>query len=250
MKFLNIKMQKHYLYVKIKSGDKMYVLASDYDGTLKTRIHDLRINIKSLKKFRSLGNKFIIVTGRSFESIKKEIDEFEIPFDYLSCNDGAVSFNDSLEVIDAKYIKTINFETILYILKKYPGFHIENFYTPKTTSKTFDQDTIEIVIQGKQKPNHLIRELNESNFGCFRWRNLILVKEKCNKSDAIKFITSTFENKKIYTIGDEDNDIEMIKDFNGFRMLESSPSLWFTPKIVLEEHHLIKYLNFKSKLKR
>ena len=50
--------------------------------------------------------------------------------------------------------------------------------------------------------------------------------------------------------GDEDNDIEMIKDFNGFRMLESSPSLWFTPKIVLEEHHLIKYLNFKSKLKR
>ena len=127
MKFLNIKMQKHYLYVKIKSGDKMYVLASDYDGTLKTRIHDLRINIKSLKKFRSLGNKFIIVTGRSFESIKKEIDEFEIPFDYLSCNDGAVSFNDSLEVIDAKYIKTINFETILYILKKYPGFHIGGF---------------------------------------------------------------------------------------------------------------------------
>lgn len=96
MKILNIKMQKHYLYVKIKSGDKMYVLASDYDGTLKTRIHDLHINIKSLKKFRSLGNKFIIATGRSFESIKKEIDEFEILFDYLSCNDGAVSFNDSL----------------------------------------------------------------------------------------------------------------------------------------------------------
>ena len=113
----------------------MYVLASDYDGTLKTRIHDLRINIKSLKKFRSLGNKFIIATGRSFESIKKEIDKFEIPFDYLSCNDGAVSFNDSLEVIDAKYIKTINFETILYILKNILDFILKTFILLKLPVK-------------------------------------------------------------------------------------------------------------------
>ena len=32
------------------------------------------------------------------------------------------------------------------------------------------------------------------------------------------------------------------------RMFESNPKLWFaTPKFVLEEHHLVKYLNFRSK---
>ena len=42
----------------------MKLLVSDYDGTLKSDVKNLKININAIKKFMDEGNTFCIATGR------------------------------------------------------------------------------------------------------------------------------------------------------------------------------------------
>ena len=53
------------------------VLVVDYDRTLFINNSDMLNNINSINKFRENGNIFIIATGRTYNSLKKEIDNFE-----------------------------------------------------------------------------------------------------------------------------------------------------------------------------
>ena len=222
----------------------MIILSSDYDGTLNTRIHDLRINVRELKKYRELGNIFILNTGRPFESIKKEIDTFNIPFDYLCCNDGTAIFDKDLNVINET---TLIPEQVNYIknLVLYNGiFKISHFYTAKERLPFEIDNPIEIEVT-KENKKHSFKELisnlksEENNLAYYEWNNFLFIKNYSNKSTALE---------DIYTVGDEGNDLEMIQNHRGFRMLESSPKLWFkTWRVVPEVHYLLKYLICKSK---
>ena len=55
----------------------MKLLVSDYDGTLKSDIKNLMVNIEAINEFRKKGNHFSIATGRDYYSIKKEIDKYK-----------------------------------------------------------------------------------------------------------------------------------------------------------------------------
>ena len=70
------------------------ILVSDYDNTFYTNEEQLYKNIENIKKFQEEGNIFVISTSRSWKSIKKEIDEYKIPFDYLCCNTGGTIFDN------------------------------------------------------------------------------------------------------------------------------------------------------------
>lgn len=234
----------------------MIILASDYDRTLKTRIHDLKININELRKFMMLGNTFILATGRPFFSIKKEIETFNIPLNYLTCNDGAVSFDSSLNVINAHLLDNNQVTDIIAVAKEHSEVKVGNFYSP-TEAIDSTQDLIEIELLKEKKASFkkIIKslDLNIPGLSHFVWHNSLFVKKDTSKSESIIEIVRTFEEEinfeDIYAIGDERNDIDMLKRFNGYRMLEANPSLWFATgfKIVPEAHHLIKYLNYKSR---
>jgi len=72
----------------------MKVVASDFDNTLYVKDkNSLQYNINSVKKFIDKGNDFIIITGRSYSNIKKVLNELDIPYTYLVCQDGANIFN-------------------------------------------------------------------------------------------------------------------------------------------------------------
>ena len=66
------------------------VLVVDYDRTLYINHNDMLNNIKAIDKFRSKGNIFIIATGRTYDSLKNEIDKYGINYDYLILNHGAL----------------------------------------------------------------------------------------------------------------------------------------------------------------
>ena len=234
----------------------MYILSSDYDGTLKTRIHDLKINIHEINKYRKLGNIFVLNTGRSFESIFKEIETYDIPFDYLCCNDGAVIFNSHLDVIKETVLEPNQVSKIKNLVFNSPGFIIRHYYLAK--ERVLDEVEYPIEIEVVKSPElkfdsfkNLINK-DMSEIICFAWKNSLYIKNNTSKSRALEEI-ARIENPlmnpaDIYTIGDEANDFEMIKNHHGFRMLESSPKLWFTTwRVVPEVHYLVKYLNFKSK---
>lgn len=80
-------------------GVKMILLASDYDNTLNAFDLDLYINIFYLEDFIKKGNLFLLNTGRPYKSIKREINKYKIPYNYLSCNDGNILFDNNSNVL-------------------------------------------------------------------------------------------------------------------------------------------------------
>ena len=82
----------------------MKVLASDYDGTLRTEeIVDVN-DVHAIQKFREKGNLFGLVTGRSMESIQKEIANNKIEFDFIVGNNGGVIYDKDFNRLECVYI--------------------------------------------------------------------------------------------------------------------------------------------------
>ena len=69
------------------------ILVADYDNTFYTDENQLYKNIECIREFQNNGNLFVISTSRSWKSMKKEIDTYKIPFDYLCCNTGGSIFD-------------------------------------------------------------------------------------------------------------------------------------------------------------
>ena len=65
-------------------------------------------------KFYRVKNKFIIITGRSYQGIKNDLIENNIPYDYLICNDGAKIFDKYDNVLKTEVLS----EEKIYICQK------------------------------------------------------------------------------------------------------------------------------------
>ncbi len=77
----------------------MKVFASDYDGTIKVNGTIDKDNIMMMKKWRSEGNHFGIVSGRSVESMVQEIEEYKLEIDFLICNNGGVVYDKEMNLL-------------------------------------------------------------------------------------------------------------------------------------------------------
>lgn len=71
------------------------IIFSDYDGTLDTSENDIAKNIEAIQKFRNNGNLFVVATGRSYLDLKRKLNLYPIPFDYLIVNHGGVILDKS-----------------------------------------------------------------------------------------------------------------------------------------------------------
>lgn len=75
------------------------ILISDYDGTFYQNDIDTKKNIDKVNEFRTLDNLFVLATGRSYVDLKQKIDKYEIPYDYLILNHGALLLSKDLEIL-------------------------------------------------------------------------------------------------------------------------------------------------------
>ena len=77
----------------------MNLLVSDFDGTYYLDdISILKNNLK-IKEFRQKGNIFMLSSGRSFTSLKKMTEKYNIEYDYLSCCDGSILYDNNDNII-------------------------------------------------------------------------------------------------------------------------------------------------------
>ena len=77
------------------------LIVSDYDGTLKKdeNIEELKKNLKILKSFLTDDVNIMVSTGRLYKSIRLETDIFKIPFNYMSCANGNILFDENFQII-------------------------------------------------------------------------------------------------------------------------------------------------------
>lgn len=215
------------------------IIFSDYDGTLDTSEEDIKLNIEAINNFRNNGNLFVIATGRSFLDLKRKLDIYHIPFDYLILNHGGVILDKNEQVIDACLISKPLAHDILKILQFNNNIEkIVLFDTKKKDVKIVSSKITKITVemQDKLSAKKLSSYLNsqyknhiKSYVISTRKYNLVeIISIKTDKGKAIEKILEleNIEDNMVYPIGDGSNDVEMIVKYNGYGMKNSEEVIY------------------------
>ena len=230
----------------------MKLFASDYDMTIYIyeKIDDSVFD--AIKKWREKGNIFAIATGRNKFSIFEHIDRYGLEFDYVVANNGALVFNSKREMIfedtindDIAY-NVINFlyenfsgtvevanDNYIISIKSKDGNDILPFRVDKKISIN-DIKTINHIIQiNKMTPDvkateevaNIINEKFDDVIAYGNIRTVDIVKNTVNKANGVSFVENLIKKdntlEKVIVAGDSNNDIDMIKKYDGFAQINA-----------------------------
>lgn len=217
----------------------MKLLVSDYDYTMYDGIDSecIKKNVEAINSFMNNGNMFAIATGRAFNTITQKAIESNIPYNYLICQAGSSIFNQRGTLLYYTPLRDEKIFEVLKYLKAQKG--IKNIrqisFFGDDTLKEYETTEIYCEFPLNEENKFMVsRILEESKkFGIqvisFTRADTIFIifKEYMNKALGINYLAKRidFPKEDIYTIGDEENDLEMLKEFNGFRVPNSSDIL-------------------------
>ena len=202
------------------------ILISDYDGTFYQNDLDIKKNIDKVNEFRTLGNLFVLATGRSYVDLKQKIDKYEIPYDYLILNHGALLLSKDLKIIKVFTLDKELSDSILDYANNnkdiYDVVLINTF--KKRVDDTSNVVKIMLKLYSYEKAFEVKNYIDESytNIRSYLVRDedyylVEIVSSEASKSFMIEKILEKEKivKKNVFTIGDGINDIDMIKNYNG-----------------------------------
>lgn len=190
----------------------MKLIVSDFDLTFFDENYDE--NIELINSFVDKGNMFIIATGRSYELLKKEIENKNIKFKYLICSDGAVILDENLNIL--RQIVFDDYITeIIEILKKDP-----NLLSIDIDSNNFGISGVYCVFNDIKYAKVVLENiLNNYNVDSYvTTHGINIINKGISKVNGIDYIKDILKIKEenIYTVGDNVNDLEMIEKYHGY----------------------------------
>ncbi len=207
----------------------MSILVSDYDGTLvnlgeKTvfDIIKLRINLHTIKNFQKNSNIFIISTGRTTNSIKKELETYNIPFNYLTAYNGLVSFDNNFNLINAFYIRNDILKAVYKFKKNYENIKMYDEYGNNKNNEKIILIGLKINNFDKirELENFLVRNFRDIHTRIDLYNRYLWIHENCNKLIGLKILLQKlnidYESNDIISFGNDENDYELLKNSNGY----------------------------------
>lgn len=227
------------------------ILVSDYDGTLKQEdISDE--DIQAIDTFRARGHLFGLATGRTLGFLNEDLVNYDVKRDFLiGTNGGIVTFEDKNELIHLSQVPPEVMQKVSTIVSRFKNvlFYVSDglqYTTPNTVrDPATGKETFEIpqrifnsacIKASSQEDNKKIyAALKQQNFNelDFFYNNydvgiVDVVSRGVSKSSTIHkvFIEELgYQKEDIITIGNSLNDVEMIRDFNGFAVTGSDPQI-------------------------
>lgn len=231
----------------------MKILASDFDGTLYRNGTVSSEEKNAISKWRALGNFFGIVTGRNYASLMEDLCKFDLEYDFIISTNGSLirdgkgnvlkSFESdgsiSREIValieknDASWAEMMYLDSChrRLIKRRKPGSELNVNWEILDESKTFHQ--ISFALYGIEKAKKLNAEINEKYFGRLSAYCIVNDDHETSNIDVVKFGVSKahaleeyaalkgVQRENIITVGDNYNDIPMIRAFDGY-IIESA----------------------------
>lgn len=226
------------------------VAASDFDGTLFRNWTISVEDLAAIKNWRASGNKFGIVTGRAYVMLIPHLKEFNLTIDFAICENGAIIHDDTGQII---FDTELSKEILLAILneplaakslhfafeaanKIYCANVKENSWVIREQNRwRFPLEIIDAAqISTLPKINQLALDFESPDaaqaaaealnkkFGdvIFAQKNthsVDIVTAGINKARGVENLLQVMNwEVKAYVIGDESNDLPMIKHFGGY----------------------------------
>ena len=208
----------------------MKLIVSDFDGTYFVDEVNILKNNEYINNFRSNNNLFMISSGRSFKSLKEMTEKYNIKYDYLSCCDGSILY-DNKDNILVKFTLNNSILKKFLSLKKYAKIErIQYSYDDDYYSLRKDLDLIGLnyVIKNVYVTSKFLKEFNklkemydEFDFLAYSHEEITffcLKNKGINKSSTVKYLKDylNLNYDDIYVFGDNDNDYPMLEYFNSY----------------------------------
>lgn len=191
----------------------MKLIVSDFDLTFFDNNYEN--NIKLINEFAKKGNKFVIATGRFYSLLEKDINNKNINFEYLICTSGSIIMDKSLKIIKKVPIEKDLAQTVNKILES--SNIINKIHIDEIDKEIYG---IYAVFTNLKSAQLLLNQiLNKYNItGYISTHGINFVAPNIDKSVAVEYIQKNMQikNSDIYTVGDNNNDLEMIKKYNGY----------------------------------
>ncbi len=194
------------------------LIVSDYDGTIKPKDKEIfKKNIDSINNLR-INDKIMISTGRVYPSIKEETTKYNIPYDYLSCANGNILFNDRDDIILNSLVSSYVLNEIKEMNKYILEIEALDAYGNRTDKPT--EYLIHLIEDLKVRRKLVDKILSLPNVDYCTDGGSKFQIHVFNQADKIKTIEILkekleLENNDIITVGDGPNDIGMITHYNG-----------------------------------
>ena len=221
----------------------MKLLATDYDGTLLFGDALLQDDLDAIRRWREEGNLFAIVTGRSHESMMKQIAEYGLELDYLVTNNGGMIFDqdgknllatqlDTITAIDLMFASHEMGDVVSYVANdgynrhkvvvnpglpdhRYP--HMQPDWTEEQIMDSANFAQIVFSMRDRDAAMEFADKVNMyfgNSVNAFANNCVVdVVPNGTSKASGLEFITaySTLDDDDVYAIGDSNNDIPMLE---------------------------------------
>jgi len=209
----------------------MKIIASDFDGTFCREGGIIQSDLDAVKKWREAGNLFGFSTGRCFGSISKKVKDMEV--DFFVCSGGAAVYNGNGELMWENAYSVDLLIDALEIIADYDTPYIDVTYDKKEWNlidryqknpfpeniKKIHHTGISCVSQemARELSRVLTEEFDGRATGQYNYMNVDLVSPGVTKTTGIRELLKItgVKEEDVITIGDQLNDYEMIRDFNG-----------------------------------
>lgn len=214
----------------------MNLLVTDFDGTLFDNNYEN--NIKFIEELNNTY--FVIATGRNYPSLKEDL---KVKCDYYICNDGGYILDKDLNLLYRNYINKNTVETVYSRILElgYNDYFLDNI--DEFSKELIDNvNKISVRIQN-DNPDEDIKYLLEGLDDIYayistNWINILSVESK--KSYGIDYLTNLNKYNNIYVVGNDINDYDMLKKYNGYFIDNSNNTEFNTINNFLELKDIIK----------
>lgn len=240
----------------IDKTHKKRILLTDYDGTFWCGDESLiKENIAAVIKWQNAGNLFGIVTGRAPALFYPEFKNYAIPLDCLITANGAAGFDKDFNCLFKKTMPKNATIAAMEFLTNTTAAHmiiLSVDHSPKLNFKQIFSDTSWFVDDTTfsdytaMTDNHLDNilqistafddEISASKFADDfnekfnngvtalpnKWCVDIVASGIDKKIGIESYINVTNQDLEIYTAGDGQNDVPMLKAFNGYAMHDAT----------------------------
>lgn len=220
----------------------MKLIAADYDGTLNYCGYVKEEDLKALEKWQRDGNLFVIDTGRSLESIRIEAEKYGLKPDYYITNNGGMVFDNASNQLNASYLDNDLAHELMHMGRTLEGtvsfvandgiYRHRIMVSPEKEDHryTLDPDLTFEELLALNRYSQIVFSMDDmgkasaladlinTKYGdriaayANRWVTDI-VRQGVSKATGLDFLAKHLgiRIEDIYTIGDADNDIPMIK---------------------------------------
>ena len=226
----------------------MKIAASDFDGTLFRDGDVTKEEIEAIDKWRANGNLFGVITGRNYKSLREDLDNFDVNYDFIISTNGALIRDEKCNVLKSFEVDTEIAKELLELGIQHNAIwselmYLDSFHRRVIEHRTADSEMkVNRDILNETASFHqmsftfpdiddalkLTEYINSHYDGILSAHSLIygetanidIVKYGVSKASAL-YVLSEINNvakEDIVTFGDNFNDIPMIKEFDGYIM--------------------------------